>query len=104
VRTFPEILVGPSPEWRTLLEELEAFLSARVYRHYRVQRMAFKGGRIVRALFEEFARVPELLPPRYQGRIAERGKFRVVGDYVAGMTDRFAQDEYLRLFQPYAPA
>jgi dGTPase len=103
VRAFPGVLVGASPEWQVLRGELEAFLSARVYRHFLVQRMASKGGRMVRELFDAFNRSPELLPHRYQGRIPERGQQRVVCDYVAGMTDRFAQDEYLRLFQPYAP-
>jgi len=103
VRAFPGLLVGASPDWLAMRRELEAFLTTRVYRHYRVQRMALKGGRIVGELFAEFRRSPELLPHRYQRRVAERGVEQVVCDYVAGMTDRYAQDEYLRLFQPYAP-
>jgi dGTPase len=87
-----------------LRRELETFLTTRVYRHYRVQRMALKGARILRELFEEFCRVPQLLPPRYQRRTIQRGVFQTVCDYVAGMTDRYAQDEYLRLFQPYSPS
>jgi dGTPase len=86
---------------RALKAELEAFLRRRVYNHYRVQRMAVKGGRIVRQLFDEFCRVPRLLPERYSRRIGGGRPERTVGDYIAGMTDRYAQDEYLRLFQPY---
>ncbi|HVS34857.1 MAG TPA: deoxyguanosinetriphosphate triphosphohydrolase [Gemmataceae bacterium] len=102
VRAFPEPLVGPGPEVRRLKMELEEFLNRRVYRHYRVLRMAEKGSRIVRMLFEEFRRAPQLLPPRYAHRIDGAGPERVVCDYVAGMTDRYAQDEYLRLFHPSA--
>jgi len=54
----------------------------------------------VRALFAEFCRVPRLLPQRYHDRVARESLERVVCDYLAGMTDRYAQDEYLRLFQP----
>ena len=101
VRAFPEALVGPGPEVRRLKAELEAFLHRRVYKHYRVQRMAIKGARIVRMLFDEFRRAPQLLPPRYGRRIDGASPERVVCDYVAGMTDRYAQDEFLRLFHPY---
>jgi dGTPase len=103
VRTCPTILVGPGAEVTQLKAELEAFLHERVYRHHRVMRMAAKGQRIVHALFAEFCRAPFLLPARYCERTQSEPVQRVVCDYLAGMTDRYAQDEYLRLFQPYAP-
>jgi dGTPase len=100
VRACPRPLVDHGPEVRRLRGGLEAFLRERVYRHYRVMRMAYKGQRILRLLFEEFCRHPEELPDRYHQR-AQRGPVeQAVGDYLAGMTDRYAQDEYLRLFQP----
>ena len=102
VRLCPELLVGPGPEVAALKEELELFLHQRVYQHYRVQRMAVKGRRIVQELFAAFCQTPRLLPERYSRRIGDARPERVVCDYVAGMTDRYAQDEYLRLFQPYA--
>ena len=80
--------------------QLERFLHARVYRHWRVMRMKHKGGRILRALFAEFVNSPELLPDRFARRREGDPLPRVVGDYLAGMTDRYAQQEYLRLFQP----
>jgi dGTPase len=103
VRRFPEDLVGLGPDTRRLKAELEVFLRHRVYLHYRVQRMALKGGRIIRELFEEFCQSPQLLPPRYFRRVESAGAERVVCDYIAGMTDRYAQDEYLQLFHPYTP-
>jgi dGTPase len=103
VRALPGTLVEPGPEMRALKAELEDFLRRRVYRHYRVQRMAVKGARVVRELFDEFCRAPQLLPERYGRRIRDQGPERTVCDYVAGMTDRYAQDEYLRLFRPYTP-
>lgn len=101
VRSQAGPLVEPGLEVRALKADLEAFLHRRVYQHYRVQRMAVKGRRIVQMLFNEFRQAPQLLPERYARRIAGEGTERVVCDYLAGMTDRYALDEYLRLFQPY---
>jgi dGTPase len=101
VRRCPELLVSLSAEVCELKEELEKFLHARVYEHYRVQRMAVKGSRIVRELFAAFCQTPKLLPDRYSRRIRDDRPERTVCDYIAGMTDRYAQDEFLRLFQPY---
>jgi dGTPase len=100
VRHAPALLVGCSPELCPLKEELERFLHHNVYEHYRVMRMKRKGARILRALFDEFCLHPELLPPRHGVRRQDGPIARVVGDYLAGMTDRYAQQEYLRLFQP----
>jgi dGTPase len=65
--------------------------------------MATKGRRVLQALFAEFCRAPDLLPERYRRRVGPEAVERVACDYLAGMTDRYAQDEYLRLFQPYTP-
>ncbi len=100
VRRSPECLVAPGPEVAALKAELEEFLHRRVYQHSQVQRMAVKGRRIVEMLFAEFCRAPQLLPERYSRRIMDGRPERTVCDYLAGMTDRYAQDEYLRLFQP----
>jgi dGTPase len=101
VRHAPEVLVVPGPEVRTLKAGLERFLHERVYRNYRVTRMASKGRRFLQLLFTEFCRRPEQMPERYASRARTQKTERAVCDYLAGMTDRYAQDEYLRLFQPY---
>jgi dGTPase len=102
VRTCSAIIAAPSPEVAALKSGLEQFLRDRVYRHYRVMRMAAKGQRMLQMIFEELCKHPEQLPQRYLARAAEWSIERTVCDYLAGMTDRFAQDEFLRLFQPYA--
>lgn len=100
VRRSSRILVGPSAAVRDLKAELEAFLHENVYRHHRVMRMAHKGQRILEAMFDEFRRHPRSLPTRYRQR-AEKGELeQTICDYLAGMTDRYAEDEYMRLFQP----
>src|SRR5207244_12745929 len=102
VRRCPRVLGGPGPDVHGLKADLERFLHQRVYRHYRVIRMQTKGRRFIGALFSEYCRVPQQLPERYARRALAGSLERRVCDYLAGMTDRYAQDEYLRLFQPYA--
>jgi dGTPase len=103
VRICPDLLIAPGPGVAELKANLEQFLHQRVYQHYRVQRMAAKGRRIVQELFKTFCHSPKLLPERYGQRIRDNRPERTVCDYLAGMTDRYAQDEHVRLFQPYAP-
>jgi dGTPase len=101
VRRSPDVIVAPGPELRAWKAGLEAFLHEHVYHHFRVMRMAHKGKRLLTRLFNEFRQAPEEMPPRYAERARREQPARVACDYVAGMTDRYAQDEYLRLFQPY---
>jgi dGTPase len=63
--------------------------------------MAQKAKRFIQELFQEYVRNPAQLPPDYQEHIKEDGPQRVACDYIAGMTDRFALDEYKKLFDPY---
>ncbi len=79
---------------------LKAFLMENFYRHYRVSRMAVKAERVLEELFTAYLNRPELLPKSVRGRIENQARARVVCDYIAGMTDRFALQEYQRLFDP----
>jgi dGTPase len=107
VRVRSEPLIGFSPamaEWNLALKQ---FLRQQLYRHYRVRRMSVKADRIVKALFGAFMEDSQILPPEYQQKSREReqaagvaGRARVVADYIAGMTDRYAIGEYERLFDP----
>ena len=85
---------------------LKAFLFERMYRHYRVNRMASKARRVVQELFALLLAEPRL-PADRVARSAPTGPrtattARIVADYIAGMTDRFALDEHRRLFDRYA--
>ena len=100
VRRLGRRLIGYSGEMAARVRELKDFLMANMYRHYRVVRMGDKAGRIIRDLFTAFVADPLQLPPHFQERIAAEGLHRVVCDYIAGMTDRFALDEHRKLFDP----
>ncbi|MBI5826916.1 MAG: deoxyguanosinetriphosphate triphosphohydrolase [Deltaproteobacteria bacterium] len=92
-----------SPEMDRKNRQLKKFLLVNLYRHHRVERMAHKAERIIRELFKAYLKNPRLLPPRLFSHLEETGKdeHRVICDYVAGMTDRFALDEFKKLFDPY---
>jgi len=90
---------SPAVEEENLL--LKRFLKEKLYRHYKVDKMRVKAEHVLTRLFETYVRRPNLLPPKYQRRIERNGVERVVADYIAGMTDRYALDEFKRLFEPY---
>jgi len=100
VRRAGRRLVGYSPDMARRVKELKDFLFTNLYRHYRVVRMGDKAGRVLRDLFLSYVGEPLQLPPHYQERIPRDGVHRVVCDYIAGMTDRFAVDEHRKLFDP----
>jgi dGTPase len=101
VRGLAQPLVSFSPEMRPRVDQLESFLSEKVYRHSRLIRMDDKAGRLIEQLFDVYLAEPKLLPQRFSLRVAEQGLHRVLCDYIAGMTDRFCQEEYRRLFEPF---
>ncbi len=98
VRRAGRWLVSNSAPLDADKKNFQEFLYARLYRHDRVMREANKGMSCVRALFKGFMDRDDDLPADFRARIAHDGKERVVCDYIAGMTDRFARDAYGRLF------
>ncbi len=101
VKAVNRILVSYSNQADEQTAELKAFLQKNVYQHYKVERMRVKAERYVTLLFSTFKDNPTLLPQKYRERIEIESKERVICDYIAGMTDRYALDEYKKLFEPY---
>ena len=101
VRRLP-LLIGFSESMRKQQTELKHFLRTKLYQHYRVNRMSAKAQRIIRELFAAFIQDTGLMPDEYQLRAGQVNndvdRARVVADYIAGMTDRYANREYQRLF------
>jgi dGTPase len=81
--------------------ELEEHLFKSLYRDYRVMRVTNGAKRFVKAIFQALVEDPAALPPEYQKWAGEVGIHQAVCDYVAGMTDRYAQDQYIQMFEPY---
>ncbi len=101
VRNAPRLLVSFGRRMNERNQELKNFLLKHLYQHYRVVRMREKARRFIRELFHLYLTRPNQLPPGTQKKLKEESPARVVCDYIAGMTDRFALDEYNKLFEPY---
>ncbi len=107
VREQAQPLIRFSDSMQAEHQALKRFLRENLYQHYRVFRMSVKAQRMVKELFEAFYDEPRLLPPEHQSRaratereLGESGRARVVADYIAGMTDRYAILEHQKLFRP----
>jgi dGTPase len=95
VRRAPEPVIAFSPAGAEANQAIKSFLTERMYRHWRVNRMTSKARRLVTQLFSLLSADPTLLPAEWANRA---GPVAVtVGDYIAGMTDRFALEEHRRL-------
>jgi dGTPase len=102
VRKAGRALVAFGPAMGPKVDEIKQVMRDRLYRHYRVSRMTEKAGRVLAALFKTYMTEPRQMPEHVVARAERYGEpiSRAVADYIAGMTDRFALDEYRKLFDP----
>ncbi len=94
-------IISFSPKMFNLRKPLRELLMDKLYHHYRVIRMSDKAKRFIQEMFRLYMNKPQALPLAIQKRVAIDGTRRAVCDYIAGMTDRYALDEYKKLFDPY---
>jgi len=107
VRVCSKPLVGFSKPVRVMNGEMKKYLFKNMYHYYRVVRMAVKAERVIQDTFQAYMKQPLMLPDTarhwVENATDEKKKARVIADYIAGMTDRYALDEYERLFAIHAP-
>ncbi len=101
VRKAHQNIVSFSGKTNKLNHELKQMLFDKMYRHYRMIRMADKAKRIINQLFEVYLKNSDQLPPSFHRRPKDDNKMQLICDYIAGMTDRFALQEYKKLFDPF---
>ena len=97
VRAAGDQLIEPAPSMVQAKQRLEAWLFANLYRDYRINRVFHSARRMLAELFTFYTTHPDSLPPEHAARAEGAGLHRAVADYIAGMTDRFAIDEYQRM-------
>jgi len=100
VRSLGQKLMTHSPEVNRMNRQLKDFLLENLYTHWRVMRMDMKAKRFIGQLFNAYTTSPAILPKTVQEITKRRGLERTVCDYIAGMTDRYALQEYNKLFNP----
>jgi len=101
VRRHDQPLVAFPPAVAAEEAEIKAFLRQRMYRHTRVMRVMSEAEQIVFDLFARYQKSPDDLPAEWveeTERETEAGRARRIGNFIAGMTDRFALTEHQRLF------
>ncbi|MDE1900865.1 MAG: deoxyguanosinetriphosphate triphosphohydrolase [Alphaproteobacteria bacterium] len=103
IRAATQPVVAFSPAMGLHVGELRKFLFARLYRHHRINRICAKARQIVGDLFDFFMEHDDCLPAGWTEAVKARSgddvaKARIIADYIAGMTDRFAVQEHRRLF------
>jgi dGTPase len=98
IRNLPFNLAVHSDHVKHMDRQLKDFLFANLYQHWRIMRMDRKARRFIAELFQAYISSPVILPSTIQETAQERGLYRTVCDYVAGMTDRFALQEHSKLF------
>jgi len=102
VRKVLPRLVEYSPTMTAATKQLKARLMDRLYRHQRVRRMGGKAKRVMTGIFRAYMEDPHQMPPHVVERIdPDTSAARVIADYIAGMTDRFALEEYAKLYDPF---
>jgi len=89
--------VGFSPATATQLKKLKKLLFVKLYRHEKIVSKMYAGKQCIRGLYRAFMEEKDLLPPRQQALLEQRAQHRVVADYIASMTDRYALKIYHEL-------
>ena len=104
VRTSKYPLIAFSQETKAKMVELKSFLHANLYQHEQVNKMSINAKNIITDLFEVFLKNPNLLPDEHRNKAhiqrdlhGNEGYARVIADYIAGMTDRYAAAEHDRV-------
>jgi dGTPase len=97
-------VVSYSEELGSWIRSLKDFLYQCMYRHFRLVRMQAKAERYLSEIFGAYLNEPRMLPTHVQSRLAETAAERVITDYIAGMTDRYALQEWDKLFDPHTKA
>ncbi len=101
VRACGQRLVSFSPDMQVQSQALKHFLFHQLYRHAQVMQTMDAARQVVRELFSAYLQQPRMMKPRYALRAQQAdsaaAQARVVADFVAGMTDRYAAKEHERI-------
>lgn len=92
------IPIGFEPSLETEIKKLKKLLFSELYQHKSIMRKMFAGKQAIKGVFEALMEEPKMLPPYYLQQLDLRNKHRVISDYIAGMSDRYAMQLYNELY------
>ncbi len=102
VRLLGKPLIEFSDTMSLSMQEIRTFLTTKMYKHYEINRMTSKAKRIVSDLFKIFTQEADCLPKEWKLNYDQAensfSRNRIITDYIAGMTDRFAINEHKKLY------
>ncbi|OUS18279.1 deoxyguanosinetriphosphate triphosphohydrolase [Rhodospirillales bacterium 47_12_T64] len=101
IRCQDKAMVAFSDDFKKVERELRAFLFERMYRHEKVKEMRERVKQVVRNLFSHYSEHPEELPDYWRlevGTKLTKRSARLIADYIAGMTDRYAFEQHRQIF------
>ncbi len=87
----PERVARYSPGMESMVKDLKNFLRSKLYRHERLVQLGEKARRVIETLYWRLDKQPELMPERYREMLLTEDRPIVIADYIAGMTDRYAE-------------
>jgi dGTPase len=90
--------VGFSKETATQLKKLKKLLLKKLYKHEKIARKMHAGKQCIKGLYAAFTEDKNLLPPHQKELFEVRTKERVIADYIAAMTDRYAMKTYHEIY------
>ncbi len=92
------IPIGFSPELETQIKKLKKILFQKLYQHKDIVRKMFAGKQAIIGLFNALMEEPKMLPPYFYHQLTLRNQHRVVSDYIASLSDRYAMKLYNELY------
>ena len=90
--------VGFSSQTATELKQLKKLLFQKLYKHQKIAENMYAGKQCIKGLYQAFREDGDLLPPTQKGLLEIRSEQRVIADYIASMTDRYALKSYHSIY------
>jgi len=98
VANYEEMPVGFDKELETKIKKLKKLLFVKMYQHKNIVRKMYAGKQAIKGLYKGLMEEEKMLPQFYFNQLQVRSKHRVVADYIASMSDRYALNFYNEMY------
>ena len=98
VANYEEMPVGFDKELETKIKKLKKILFIKMYQHKNIVRKMYAGKQAIKGLYKGLMEEEKMLPSFYYAQLSKRSKHRVVADYIASMSDRYALNFFNEMY------